>query len=1417
MTTRFKPTRAGIINLWNYVDEEFVFGDGRLALRGHNGSGKTKALEVLFPFILDGSLSSRRLDPFSGENRTMKSNLLYRGQDAEYGYVWMEFARDADPVEVVTLVIGMSAHKNRDDVAVSYYVTGRRLGIDFGLLSTDSRPLTAKQLAAKLGPQSCFKDSRTHYRNAVDARLFGLGPERYAQLLDLLLSLRRPLLAKDLDPQKVSATLTAGLSPIDEDLVEQAARDFDNLAAVQRRHRDLIDTKDAVEGFLAPYTAYLKAHAKWQLDRINTRLAACADVATAMYTASREVTRATVAENAARDTARDARIREGVLTARRGVLTDSEAYRDFKTLLQRQRNAAELETKAAQDRTRLAKGRGNIDSLISETDSLQRHTDEVAAGCTRHEHGLLTALQEAGLNADGGLDLAADDLARRVTALATARRDDVRAVRDHLGQVAQAQLDRARADSRLAEEREKVALRETDHTNAVTLRQSATDELTAELQAWMLTWSEAGALTDELCAVLIRAVDRIGEPDQVGLEHVFRTGTAARRDQLIAERERIRTGINELNTQTEQTTKERADIEAQRDEAPPETDLRTADRSQRPGAPLWRLVRFRDHVTPEQAAAIEGALYGSGTLTAWVHPNPADTHAALEGTEADAYLLPLPSADRPHGPNLADYLAPEDQDLVPAEVIHAVLASIQVPEDARGRASTARPWVDTHARFGLGNQVGIRPKATPEFIGATNREARRAARLAELDLLLSQLADRRALTEQQLTAVTQMIENIDGALAKLPNTQPVRDAITAVATAATRVSDAEADVRKASKQLDTTVSELAGKQRKLRQVAGERAMPATEPEVDTVAGAVDAMEQTTSRLAAGRQELTRLQNDLGARRGRIADLEGDYLADAEALAELDEKIQAEQAAIKEAQASGGKGYQQIAAEINGIDEELVTVRTALQSAQTTASEEHDKRVAATRDLDNHRDTLGGAFQTLHESTEEFEPYAHPDLRAILGVALTEPWPPAMQWGAPGVSVEQVVARLATDGESVDLPDAVRSTLPPAAEAILAAYREAVRGGRAVTQNSLENANHALAAAYQEFERILRNVEDGYEVNLGLGTPALVEVTAGDGRQPVARFAQRVTEEAHTQGILLEEREREVLEDSLLTALAQQIHHRVLAAKDLVKEMDTDTRAKPMSSGISIGINWVRSDKASEQQTAVAIQLQRSTAALGQEGLAQLRGRLREMIREHRAHHPRDTFRETLAAVLDYRSWYMFSIQLIQPGGVVEQLTRKRHSSMSGGEKSAAIHLPLFAAANAIYSSAQPTCPRLIALDEAFAGIDGNFTPDLLGLTTKFDLDLFMTGHELWVTFPSVPMIAHYDMLHDKASQSVSALLILWDGHQLIDAAAGFGGNDAIAQELLGFAPSRREPVTVGASAVPFDAAEDEEIDDGDEL
>src|SRR5687767_15216421 len=74
--SRWQLLRAGIQNIWEYDDHRFVFHRGRLLLRGQNESGKTKALEVLLPFLLDASLQPQRLDPFGSNARAMRWNLL---------------------------------------------------------------------------------------------------------------------------------------------------------------------------------------------------------------------------------------------------------------------------------------------------------------------------------------------------------------------------------------------------------------------------------------------------------------------------------------------------------------------------------------------------------------------------------------------------------------------------------------------------------------------------------------------------------------------------------------------------------------------------------------------------------------------------------------------------------------------------------------------------------------------------------------------------------------------------------------------------------------------------------------------------------------------------------------------------------------------------------------------------------------------------------------------------------------------------------------------------------------------------------------------------------------------------------------------------------------------------------------------
>jgi hypothetical protein len=178
--------------------------------------------------------------------------------------------------------------------------------------------------------------------------------------------------------------------------------------------------------------------------------------------------------------------------------------------------------------------------------------------------------------------------------------------------------------------------------------------------------------------------------------------------------------------------------------------------------------------------------------------------------------------------------------------------------------------------------------------------------------------------------------------------------------------------------------------------------------------------------------------------------------------------------------------------------------------------------------------------------------------------------------------------------------------------------------------------------------------------------------------------------------------------------------------------------------------------------------------------------------------PEQTYRELLAQVLDYRRWRVFAFTLHRPGGSAENLTRARHSQLSGGEQSVSLHLPLFAAANALFTSANATAPRLIGLDEAFAGVDETGRAELMALATQFDLDLFMTGFDLWATHQGVPGAAHYDLAHSAVEHTVATVLLAWNGSVTT---ADFDGTLARA---LGSPETRRVPGVATATTTEDD-------------
>jgi uncharacterized protein YPO0396 len=229
--------------------------------------------------------------------------------------------------------------------------------------------------------------------------------------------------------------------------------------------------------------------------------------------------------------------------------------------------------------------------------------------------------------------------------------------------------------------------------------------------------------------------------------------------------------------------------------------------------------------------------------------------------------------------------------------------------------------------------------------------------------------------------------------------------------------------------------------------------------------------------------------------------------------------------------------------------------------------------------------------------------------------------------------------------------------------------------------------------------------------------------------------------------------------------------RIERVAGLVADMNATLARCPTASGKTVQLEWSPRDDGDLR--AVARLLRRSVATLGEAEREPLIAFFRERIQEAREQAVLETptgaeagATAHLRSAFDYRDWFGFTLHEVQDGQRVK-LTAKRHALGSGGEQAVLIHMPLLAAAAALYASSRDSrAPRLVILDEALSGIDDETRERVLGVLVALDLDVVMTSHELWGTYRTVPSLSIYQLHRENGVFGVASEHFLWDGETL---------------------------------------------------
>lgn len=1329
-STRWRPRRAGIINLYEYANQVFDFAGGRLLLRGHNTSGKTKALELLLPFCLDGDISPKKLDPFGAGYKDMKWNLTgCTGDVKRVGYAWLEFERigPSDTGQRLTVGIGMSHNRDLPDVARWYFIArNRTIGPDLSLLRGRD-PISKAELAAALGDHGEILETQRDYRNRLNDLLFGLGgEEQYQTMLRLMRDLRRPHLSKTLDPERVATQLTVGLPEVDQALMRRLAGGLEQLETLERGLTRLRDVRERLRRFhQRTYSAYARAVVRERADRLRQAQTAVDNAAERLRTTAAGLTaereraqRATEERNAA-----EARLER--LSAEEHALVSSASWSSI----------AEIETlrELAHTQARAAA-------------AARRHADDAAAAAGALEAELITARaaaterrERASAELDSLLELAAQaGIERRATVLAEQLRTGALAAdnwspllrelaadwRDVLHRHRELMRDLRRAaaaaESARADEREAAARVEQAAVRRAACEQQL-EEARAAITSAFEAWRSALARLELDDASAEAALDLAHQgslplPALSALADRQRVSLADERSSHVRARETAVTAIAATEAEIER-------LAGAQDDGPRAPEWRRADRAGRHGAPLWRLIDFRADVPAERRSGLEAGLEAVGLLDAWVTESGTVEDPAI----ADVVFAGAETAD---GHSLLEVLEPVPNQPVAPGVVAQLLQCIGLGERDRG------PWVDVDGRFALGPLRGRGAKDQAEHVGAAAREARRAARIAELRERIASLESEIADHDARIADTDRRREALETDLAALPAVDAVRSAIDATRVSTALESEAErGHERAAARARSAADAELAaGAACREHAVAHGLAPALDEPALDALR---DATGELTGACGAVAHAWT-----MARREAQSADTCAAQLSVAQEAASerghraRDEEAEASRLAAEHAAREEALGVSGI--ELRRRHEHVVTALKATRGELRHAAEAAQNAAVAVVGLE--RDERSRHQE--HEAARELREHASIAFRQLA------------QAGILQLVVREDTPADAGQGDSWTFTRTleVARALPPELLSV---------------RSSSGELGIEVQRGVQLLDRELADADMGAYASRGDDGLLLVHVTEGGGEQTLGQIVDTLEAEIADREQILTAEERRVFNDALVEEIADHLRHRIHEVRGRIERMNAVLRRSPTAAGKTVELEWqALEDDGGTQRAALAL-LRRDVRHLEEDGRADLvaffRARIESARREHAFGGEPKPMADTLMEAFDYRTWFAFTLHE-RIGANRVRLTKRRHAVGSGGEQSVLIHLPLFAAAAALYGDSE--APRLVMLDEALSGIDDETRERVLEATVAFDLDIVMTSHELWGTYRSVPQLAIYQLHRENGTFGVHAIPFLWDGEVL---------------------------------------------------
>lgn len=1348
MRNRWQMNLAGIFNFWYYTDEaQFQLSDGRLVLRGANGSGKSVTMQSFLPLVLDGNKRPSRLDPFGSKDRKIDYYLLLEsdsGIQDRIGYLYLEFYHP-EQNRYLTIGIGLRARRNAPIGFWGFAITdNRRVGKEILLYDKDYSqgqeqkiPLTRSRLEDVIGDGGQVVTEQGKYMEMVNKLLFGYGDlQAFQELLDLLIQLRSPKLSKDFKPTTIYEILSNALPPLQDDELRPLSEVMEDMDQINDRLEEICLHRRESEKLWQVYNRYnkyllfnqstqlLQSKRQWDDQQNATR---------EQETKLHEITQSLEEKNQ-QQTKKSSRLLE--VDTQHQLLASSEIL-EKRDQLNRLREDKE-KTDYQVERTNKA-----LEFWQNKHTNHQQDQEKYSAEHNDYETKQRETLRDLEETARD-FDFASHDIYHRQWDRDipqefnqwNAWQNDLDEQDKQIGQA----LGLARQAEQKKYERD---LAERQVSNARQRRDAAEDSFRFEeencelvqisYQEKIFTWrkelNELQLNEDELHLILHRLslfpespYDSVKAPVLAAFNRCY-LGLQTQTVQLEQQR-------NKHREEQENLQKIWQEWKNHKDPEPPRSRARELSRRQRQdGAPLYAVCEFREGVSEELKASLEAALQQSGLLDAWVSTQGL---GILCAEDEDVWVVPNPQF---FGYTLADYLRPTPPENcnLKADTIDEILRTISLGDTGGDMVGAS---VNEQGYFRLGSLSGkATPKERAEYIGKEARHRTRLAEMARLEVLIE-------MEQQSIDDCTSQINAIESSLAVLeqenslfPEGKQLQEAFSGLAQARMEMESALEEERKNVELFHQASQAFQESSANLHVFMQGWTIPKNIGGLTYASKQLQGYRQYLSELRShwsgyqiSLQAMERALSGLSEAKDKIEEETGEMDSLQETLRGINAQITAFEKVLKEL------GIEDIDRQLQELEHERGLLQKGIRSI-----EQDIRKLEREQGIEENK--LSNAHTLLIEKES--------NLRMARDAWLSE-------W----------TRRLVADWVETEVTPDHLPGFYRAAQQVIQRYRD-----DKYIQKSKDSITNDLFMAFQECRGNLHPY--GPELALDEEHQRNLVLFMRDRNNPLPPHALvhelKTTEEEQRQ--LLSQRDRELYEQIIIHSVGKAIRYRILRAEQWVEQMNQLMEQRNTSSGLRLHLKWepkpAQNERELDTQQLVSL-LKKNPQMLRNQEIEQMIEHFRSRItwaKQEADQH--DTLRQWIYRLLDYREWFRFTLYYEKGEQPRRELTDSRFNALSGGEKALSMYIPLFAATYSRYNDCRPEAPKIISLDEAFAGVDDENMRDMFSLLTQLDFDYMMTSQVLWGCYDTVPKLSVYEIYRPKDADFVTLIQYYWNGFRRI--------------------------------------------------